>query len=82
MKPVALVEAMLLNSSRQGHVVLDAFGGSGTTLIACVQVGRVARLMEKDERYADVIVRRYQEQTGVKPVLESTGEPHDFTLDT
>jgi hypothetical protein len=79
MKPVALVERCLANSTRRGDTVLDPFGGSGSTLIACHQTGRVARLIELDPRYVDVICRRYQEGTGTLPVLESTGEAVDFT---
>jgi DNA modification methylase len=79
MKPVALVERVLANSTSRGDTVLDPFGGSGSTLIACHQTGRVARLIELDPRYVDVICRRYQEGTGTLPVLESTGEAVDFT---
>jgi len=61
MKPVELIERALLNSSKAGDVVVDLFGGSGSTLIACERRGRLARLMELDPRYADVICRRYQE---------------------
>ncbi len=64
MKPVELVERALRNSSRPGDVVLDPFGGSGTTLIAAEKSGRVARLMELDPKYADVIVRRWEAFTG------------------
>ncbi|MCL2215417.1 MAG: site-specific DNA-methyltransferase [Defluviitaleaceae bacterium] len=63
MKPVALVGKALLNSSRHDDVVLDPFGGSGTTIIAAEQTGRDARLMELDPKYCDVIVRRYIELT-------------------
>jgi len=79
MKPVALVGYCVGNSTKPGNLVLDPFGGSGSTLIACHDTNRVARLIELDPRYVDVICRRYQEHTGDKPVLESTGEPHDFT---
>lgn len=79
-KPVELVQRALENSSKRGDVILDVFGGSGTTLIACHRLGRVARLVELDPKYVDVICRRYQEHTGTKPVLEATGEPHDFTV--
>ena len=79
MKPVALIVKCLHNSSRPGGAVLDPFGGSGATLIACEQTRRVAYLMELDPGYVDVICRRYQDFTGDKPVLESTGEPQDFT---
>jgi len=63
-KPVALITAMLINSTRRNELVLDPFGGSGSTLIACEQLGRVCRLVELDPRYCDVIVRRWEELTG------------------
>jgi len=78
MKPVALIERCLHNSSRPGSNVLDPFGGSGSTLIACEQAGRVAYLCEIDPRYVDVTCRRYQEHTGIVPRRES-GEEVDFT---
>lgn len=78
MKPVELIAPCLTNSSQPGDIVLDPFGGSGSTLIAAYQTGRVARLVELDPRYVDVICRRYQQATGDKPILEATGEPHDF----
>ena len=59
MKPVPLVTKLITNSSRRGELVLDLFGGSGTTLIACEQIGRTAYLMELDTKYVDVIVKRY-----------------------
>ena len=68
-KPVELVERALLNSSKAGDIVADLFGGSGSTLIACERRNRKSRLMEIDPRYADVIVRRYQEYTGSQAVL-------------
>lgn len=64
MKPVALVAYPIRNSSMQGCVVLDPFGGSGSTLIACEETKRVCYTCELDEKYADVIVRRYIEYTG------------------
>lgn len=64
MKPVQLFAYEIQNSSKTGDVVLDSFGGSGTTLIACQQMGRVARLMELDPKYCDVIVRRYLKEDG------------------
>ncbi len=79
MKPVELVAAMIGNSCPPGGIVYEPFGGSGSTLIAAHRTGRVARVVELDPRYVDVIARRYQEHTGTLPVLESTGEPHDFT---
>lgn len=78
MKPVELIEAHVANSTDRGAVVVDPFAGSGSALIACHRSGRVARLVEIDARYADVICRRYQEHTGAIPILESTGAEHDF----
>jgi len=63
-KPVALITAMLANSTRARDVVLDPFGGSGSTLIACEELGRVCRMLELDPRYCDVIVRRWENLTG------------------
>ena len=77
MKPVELVERAIRNSSRPGDVVLDPFGGSGTTLIAAEKSGRVARLIELDPKYADVIVRRWQEWTGKQATRESDGLAFD-----
>ncbi|AKJ30663.1 DNA methylase N-4 [Caldimonas brevitalea] len=75
MKPVELVERAIRNSSRPGDVVLDPFGGSGTTLIAAEKSGRGARLMELDPKYADVAVRRWQDWTGERAVRERDGQP-------
>ncbi len=69
MKPVELVERAINNSSQRGDVVLDPFGGSGTTLIAAERTGRRARLIELDPKYVDVIVRRWEEFTGGKAVF-------------
>jgi DNA modification methylase len=73
MKPVELVERAIRNSSKPRDTILDPFGGSGTTLIACEKTGRHARLIEVEPRYCDVIVRRWQEFTGENAMLESTG---------
>lgn len=73
MKPVGLIIEMLENSTRRGDKVLDLFGGSGSTLIACQQIGRAARLMELDERFCDVIVDRWETQTGKTAVNETDG---------
>lgn len=73
-KPVALVERALLNSSKGGNVVLDLFGGSGTTLIAAEMTGRHARIMELAPEYADVIVRRFHQYTGKVPIHAETGK--------
>ena len=64
MKPVPLVKRMLANSTRRGDCVLDPFGGSGTTLMACEALGLKARLVELDERFVDVIVARWEQMTG------------------
>lgn len=71
MKPVALFDYQMKNSSKEGDIVLDLFGGSGTTMIAAEQNGRSARLMELDPRYADTIINRWEELTGEKAVLVS-----------
>ena len=69
-KPVERVERALVNSSRVGELVVDLFGGSGSTLIACERKGRRARLMEIDPKYTDCIVQRWQEHTGQCAVRE------------
>jgi DNA modification methylase len=73
MKPVALVERAIRNSSKTRDIVLDPFGGSGSTLIACEKAGRQARLVELDPKYCDVIVRRWQEWTGEQAMLGEDG---------
>ncbi len=75
MKPVALFEYQMLNNTKGGDLVLDSFGGSGTTLIAAEKNGRTALLMELDPRYCDVIVKRWQEFTGKQAVHAETGQP-------
>jgi DNA modification methylase len=77
MKPVELIERALVNSSKAGDLVLDLFGGSGSTLIGCERRGRRARLMEIDPKYADVIVLRYQEYSGKPAVLDGDGRVFD-----
>lgn len=77
MKPVELFKYLVGNSSKKGDIVLDSFGGSGTTLIACEESGRKARLVELDPRYCDVIIRRWQNVTGGKARLESDGREFD-----
>ena len=74
MKPVELIARMLRNSTREGDVVLDLFGGSGSTLICCETMSLVARLVELDGRFVDVIVKRWQEFTGRAATLEGTGQ--------
>jgi DNA modification methylase len=74
MKPVALCEAAILNSSNERQIVLDLFGGPGSTLIAAEKLRRHARLMELEPKYVDVIVRRWQDFTGRIASLEETGQ--------
>jgi DNA modification methylase len=73
MKPVELVERAIRNSSKGRDTVLDPFGGSGTTVIACEKAGRAARLIELEPKYCDVIVRRWQEFTGREATLDGDG---------
>jgi len=77
MKPVELVEKAVTNSSKTRDLVLDPFGGSGSTLIACEKTGRRARLIELDPKYVDVIVKRWQDWTG----KQATREGDDATFD-
>lgn len=81
-KPVALVADAIKDVTRRGEIVLDGFGGSGTTLIAAERTGRVARLVELDPIYCDVICRRYAALAGVEPVLEATGETFAAAAET
>jgi DNA modification methylase len=71
MKPVELVERAIRNSSRTGDIVLDPFGGSGTTLIAAEKTGRIGWLIELDPKYVDVIVRRWQDWSGQEAYREA-----------
>jgi DNA modification methylase len=77
MKPVALIERALRNSSKSRDIVLDPFGGSDSTLIAAEKTGRQARLVELDPRYCDVIVRRWQEFAAGRATLKSGGRSFD-----
>lgn len=74
MKPVALFEYQLLNNTKGGDIVLDSFGGSGTTMIACEKNGRHARLMELDPKYCDVIIKRWQNFTGKDAIHAESGK--------
>jgi DNA modification methylase len=76
MKPVELVERALVNSSKAGDIVVDLFGGSGSTLIGCERTGRKARLVEIDPKYAECIVRRWQEYSGKQAVLDGDGRTY------
>lgn len=74
-KPLELLAIPIRNSSRQGDVTADFFGGSGSTLMACDQLGRICRTMELDPKFCDVIKKRYQAATGIEPVLISRVDP-------
>ena len=74
MKPVGLFEYQMLNNTKGGDIVLDSFGGSGTTLIAAEKNGRIARIMELDPKYCDVIVKRWEDFTGQKAELVNKPE--------
>ena len=71
MKPIRLLAKLITNSSRKGDAVMDLFGGSGSTLIACEQLGRKCYMAELDPRYCDVIIERWESFTGGKAVLIS-----------
>lgn len=70
MKPIALFDYQIQNNTKGGDIVLDLFGGSGTTIMACEQNGRNACVMEYDPKYVDVIIKRWENFTGEKAVLE------------
>jgi DNA modification methylase len=78
-KPVALAQEAIDKTTRPGWLILDLFGGSGSTLIACEKTNRHARLMELDPKYCDVIVKRWQDFTGKKAIHESSGKTFDET---
>ena len=68
MKPVKLMARLIQNSSKPGETVLDIFGGSGSTLMACEQLQRSCYTMELDPKYIDVIIKRWEDFTGKKAV--------------
>ena len=70
-----------MNSSMSNCIVLDPFGGSGSTLIACEQTGRICHTIELDEKFCDVIVRRYIEQVGsaANVTVERDGKSYSFS---
>ncbi|HHW90844.1 MAG TPA: site-specific DNA-methyltransferase, partial [Clostridiales bacterium] len=68
MKPIKLLARLIRNSSREKETVLDVFGGSGSTLIACEQLNRNCYMMEIDPKYCDVIIKRWEALTGEKAV--------------
>lgn len=77
MKPIPLVAKAVVNSSKIGDIILDPFGGSGTTLIACDETDRKCFMIELDPKYVDTIIRRWQKHTGKSAILESTGKSFD-----
>ena len=77
LKPQELICRALENSSNGSDLVLDLFGGSGSTLIACEKTGRDCRMMELDPKYVDVIIKRWQDYTGQQATLEATGQTYD-----
>ena len=77
-KPIELAQRAINNSSNTDDLILDLFGGSGSTLIAAHQTGRIAYLMELDPHYCDVICKRFQQATGITPIAEATGNEHSF----
>jgi len=81
MKPVELVENAIGHASNAGGIVMDLFGGSGTTMIAAEKNGRNARLMELDPKYCDVVIKRWQDFTGQNAALEATGQTYDELKD-
>ena len=80
-KPVAMVADALRDCSRRGDIVLDPFGGSGSTLIAAQMTGRVARLIEYDPFYCDTIIRRFEAFSGKEAVHAESGEPFEVVAD-
>ena len=73
-KPVALIADAIRDCSRRGEIVLDCFGGSGSTLIAAEKTGRLARLIEYDPLYCDTIIKRWEKLTGKRAVHAVTGD--------
>jgi len=81
-KPVAMIADAIRDCSKRGQIVLDAFGGSGSTLIAAEKTGRCARLIEYDPLYCDTIVRRWETYTGKRATLVATGDGFDDLAET
>lgn len=80
-KPVALVADAIRDCSNRGELILDVFGGSGTTLIAAEKTGRCARLIERDPAYCDVIIKRWEKLTGKQATLASTWKTFEATAE-
>ena len=81
-KPVALIADAIMDCSKRGEIVLDGFGGSGSTLIAAEKTGRAARLVEYDPLYCDTIIRRWQDYTGKQATLLPSSETFEDVADT
>ena len=81
-KPVAMIADAIRDCSRRGEIVVDAFGGSGSTLIAAEKTGRSARMMEYDPLYCDTIVRRWETYTGKRATLAVTGDTFEALTET
>ncbi len=79
-KPIVLLEYLIKNSSLADETILDLFGGSGSTLIACEKTGRINRSMELDPKYCDVIIKRWQEYTSKEAILEATKETYNSLI--
>ncbi len=79
MKPIPLIAYPIQNSSKKGDLIIDLFGGSGSTLMACEQTGRICYMMEIEPLFCDVIVRRYFKATGDNKItLIRDGNTQDF----
>ena len=81
MKPIALIAYPIMNSSMSNCIVLDPFGGSGSTLIACEQTGRICHTIELDEKNSDVMVKRYIEQVGTSDVVSVIRDGLTYSYD-
>jgi DNA modification methylase len=80
-KPVALAEWFFSRWGKRGNIVVDLYGGSGSTLIACEKTSRHCRMMEIDPAYCDVIIKRWQDFTGQEATLEGSGETFNALAD-
>ena len=76
-KPLRLVADAILDCSNHGEIILDLFGGSGTTLIACEETNRKCRMMEFEPKYCDVIIKRWQKNTGQQAIHAESGRNFD-----
>jgi hypothetical protein len=80
-KPVEMISRIIKSSAPDKTILGEPFGGSGSTLIAAHQTGRTCYTMELDPHYCDIICKRFQQATGIEPIAESTGNPHNFLTD-